>query len=687
MMKFRPILAAAIVLAVLAPLPAIGGQAPKGLPERFRQWVDEEVVYIITAKERDVFFDLQTDRERDIFIEAFWKQRDPTPGTPRNEFREEHYSRLKYANDVYGRSASVPGWKTDRGRTYIVLGPPKTIESFSNVQNVYPIEIWSYLGDPAVGLPTAFNVIFFKRNGIGDYIFYSPSQDGPESLLADAFISGEDPNKAYQTLRKYEPNLAYQTLSLIPGERLMPGSVSLASTRLMADIFSSPQKRVQDDYAAAILKYKDFVDVDYTANYIGSDAGLQVIRDDAGGFFIHYDVEPGKITVEEAGGKYEARFEITGRVSDAGGRTIYQFDKEFPFSLTAEELKSVRVHTISLQDVFPLVPGTYNFDLLLKNPASKEFASSERKVVVPADPSALAMSPLLLAYGVEKSPGPPAERIPFKAGDVQILCQARKSYGATDTLVLFFQIYGLSDELRSGGALRFAFLKEDKPFSEREKKLSEYGRGQNFLERQDLADFTPGYYQVRVILVDAQGQERLSAKENFEVTTLPSYPRPMVISKVATAGGAEADLFATGLQCLNKGDLAEARVRLEGAYRRSPQRLEYAVGFAEVLFRQGDFRRAKEVLLPFAADEQAPADLLSLLGRSCHALSEYGDAVTYYTAYLARFGTNIDILNFLGTCYFQLGRREEAVKAWEKSLEVAPNQDKIKNLLDSLKKK
>jgi GWxTD domain-containing protein len=686
-MKIRPIFVTAVILFTLAPLPSVRGQTRSALPERFRQWLDEEVVYIITAKEHDVFLHLQTDRERDMFIEAFWKQRDPTPGTPRNEFREEHYARLKYANDFYGRSSSVPGWKTDRGRTYIVLGAPKTVESFSNVQNVFPVEIWSYLGDPAVGLPTAFNVVFFKRNGVGDYIFYSPSQDGPESLLADALVSGEDPGNAYQTLRKYEPNLAYQTLSLIPGERVMPGSVSLASTRLMADIFSSPQKRVQDDYAAAILKYKDFVDVDYTANYIGSDAGLQVIRDDTGAFLVHYDVEPGRITVEEAGGKYDARFEITGRVSDAGGRTVYQFDKDFPFSLTAEQLQAVRVHTISLQDMFPLVPGTYNFDVLLKNTASKEFASSERKIVVPADSSALAMSSLLLAYGAEKSPGAQKERIPFKAGDLQILCQARKSYGAKDTLVLFFQIYGLSDELRSGAALRFAFLNEDKPFLEREKKVSEYGPGQNFIERQSLADFRPGYYQVRVVLVDAQGRERLSAKENFEVTTLPFYPRPMVISKVAPAGGAEADLFATGLQCLNKGDLAEARVRLEGAYRRSPQRLEYAVGFAEVLFRQGDFRRAKEVLLPFAADEQAPADLLSLLGRSCHALSEYGDAVTYYTAYLARFGTNIDILNFLGTCYFQLGRREEAVKAWEKSLEVAPNQDKIKNLLDSLKKK
>ena len=68
------------------------------LPERYRKWLDEEVVYLITPREKEVFLKLQTDRERDIFIEAFWKQRDPTPETPRNEFREEHYRRLNYAN-------------------------------------------------------------------------------------------------------------------------------------------------------------------------------------------------------------------------------------------------------------------------------------------------------------------------------------------------------------------------------------------------------------------------------------------------------------------------------------------------------------------------------------------------------------------------------------------------------------
>jgi GWxTD domain-containing protein len=683
----KKLVPALLFLLLAAPL-AVRAQTKIGLPDRHRKWLEEEVNYVITTHERDVFLHLQTDKERDMFIDAFWKQRDPTPETPRNEFREEHYQRLKYANDVYGRSTPLPGWKTDRGRIYITLGPPKNVESYDHVVNVHPVEIWFYLGDPALGLPTAFNIIFFKRDGVGDYVLYSPAHDGPAGLLADVFVSGENPENAYKLLQKAEPNLAYQTLSLIPGERTRPGSVSLASTRLLATVFASPQKKVEDAYADAILKYKDFIDVEYTANYIPSEASAQVIWDESGVFKVHYTIEPGKITVEDAGGKYDVRFEVTGRVSDASGRTIYQFDREFPFSLTAEALQAVRTQSISLQDMFPLVPGSYSLDLLLKNTASKEFSSAERKIVVPVDAAAPGMSPLLLAYKAETRQDVKDERVPFKAGGEQILCQSKKSYGTKDTLVLFFQVFGLTGDLKAGGSLKFAFFKEDKPFSDRTKKISDHGAGADFVETQDLAGYPPGYYQVVVFLLDAQGREVASRKDNFEVTTLPQFPRPMVMAKVTASLKREDTLYETGLQYLSKGDLAEAGARLSEAYNLAPGRVEFAAAYGTVLFRQGDFKRAKEVLLPFAGGDTQPAsDVLALLGQACHALGEYQEAITHYAAYLSRYGMNIDILNYLGTCYFQLGNKDEALKAWTKSLELSPNQEKIRTLVESLKKK
>ncbi len=666
-------------------------------PGPYKQWVEEEVVYIISSRERDVYLELQTDRERQIFIEAFWKQRDPTPNTPRNEFKDEHYRRLDYANDFYGRGTPLPGWRTDRGRIYITLGPPLNVEQYDTVNGVYPTEIWFYKGDPSQGLPTAFNVIFFKKDGSGDYILYSPTEHGPRSLVAEAMggfrdvsrISGalSDDEAAYKALMNLEPNLARQTLSLIPGEPARPGRQSLASNRLMATIFEAPRKHVDTSYADAILKYKDFVDVDYTANYIASEASLQVVRDDTGTFVVHYTIEPAKISVEEVGDKYEILFQLTGRVSDAEGRTVYQFDKDFPLSLSGREFEEMRSKSLSIQDAFPLIPGDYRFDILLKNALSKEFASSEKTLVIPKDAHSFAMSPLLLAYGVERRSSRQGERIPFQTGDALILCQSRKTFSANDDAVVFFQIYHLTDELQSSGVIRTTFFKEDKEFRTISRKAAEYDSASDFLDIHRLSEFPPGYYQVRVSLIDDEGQELLAQKENFEVSYSPAIPRPLVVSRVATAFDKTEDLYLTGLQYLNRGDSATALPRLAEAYKGNPGREDFAVVYAKALFLQADYGRVRDVLAPFADPEsEPPADVVALLGQAHHALGEFGEAVLFYQAYLSRFGMNIDILNYLGTCFFQSGNRKEALDAWTKSLELNPKQERIKKLVDSLKK-
>jgi GWxTD domain-containing protein len=674
---------AAFLLAVCFPL-SFGGEKV-GLPERYKKWLEEEVVYIIAPHERDVFLQLQADKERDIFIEAFWKQRDPTPGTPRNEFKEEHFRRLEYANKFYGRSSPLPGWKTDRGRMYIILGAPRTIEQYDSVNGVYPTEIWFYMGNAELGLPTGFNLIFFKRTGLGDYVLFSPANDGPKSLIADSMNNYQDDQAAYKALQKLSPELAGQTLSLIPGEHNPPGMESLASVKLIADVFASPQKKVEVDYADAILKYKDFIDVEYTANYMSSEACLQVIQDASGASLVHYSIEPAKISVEEVGGKYDATFQLTGRVSDARGRTIYQYDKDFRFSLTAAELEEVRSKSISIQDAFPLVPGTYNIDILLKNTLSKEFTGAARTFTVPGNATAPRMGPLLLAYGDEKKQAAANERVPFKIGDEQILCQARKSYDQKDTLVLFFQLFGLTEDLRTFGTFLLTYLKEDREFFTRRARIADLGSDPSFIETQPLKDFPPGYYQVKVALLDGQGREVAGQKENFEISPASSVPRPMVVSKVISSVQREDDLYVTGIQLMNAGDLAAAQRRLSEAYSKSPGRPEFALAYGQVLFWLNDFARAKEVLLPLAGGQEPPAEVLALLGQVCHSLGQFREALTYYAGYLSRYGMNIDILNYLGTCHYKLGNREEALKAWTKSLELSPNQERIRQLLDSIK--
>lgn len=669
-------------------------EAGQKMPEHFRNWLEEEVVYIITARERDVFKRLQTDREREIFIEAFWKQRDPTPGTPQNEFREEHYQRIKYAIEYFGRGTSRPGWKTDQGRIYIILGPPRNIDDFTNINGVYPVQIWAYEGDPNYGLPTGFNIIFFKKHGLGEYILYSPTNDGPESLIADwgtgmtadLMSNSRNQQNAYQQLVKLAPNLAYQTLSLIPGERVMQGTVSLASMRLIGDVFAYPLKKVEDEYADALLRYKDIIDVDYSANYIASDASLQIIKDEDGFFMIHYSIEPKRISMESYGEAYSTNFELDGRISDLDGKTVYQFTKEFPLSFNAEEFSDLSDKSLAIQDLFPLIPGTYKFDFLLKNTVSKQFTTFEANITIPDESNLPVITTPLLAYRLESGTSNDPELLPFKVKSGQLLIPARKTFARKEDLIVFFQILGLSPELQASGQIKYEIFRRDKLFLDQTKKVDESGTGQDFLEVFPLRDFPPDYYKIKVSLLDSKGVELLTQDEDFEITTAPDITRPVIISKVQPEfGDAEFDCDV-GLQLLNLGKNQEALFHLEKAYAKNPSQLKYSLALSQGLFIEQQYQRIIDILVPFR-EEKATDLVLYFLGKSVHSLGQLDEAISLYSDYLSRFGLNLEILNLLGTAYYQKGNGAEALRTWQRSLEINPEQENIKKLVQSLQKK
>lgn len=658
------------------------------LPERYRKWVEEEVPYIITPKEKDIYFKLSTDREREAFVEAFWKQRDPTPGTPENEFRTEHYRRLGYANQIYGRGSSKAGWRTDRGRIYIILGEPKTIETFDTINGVVPVEIWFYQTETDSGLLPAFNMIFYKRQGTGEYTLYSPVQDGPESLIADSMQSYSNDRAAYEALRQLAPNLAPQTLSLIPGEHVPAGTISLASNRLMQNIYESPQKKVDDAYAEALLKYKDSVEVEYTANYIGCEAQAQVLQSDAGPFVVHFSVEPQKLSLDEFEGKYTANFDLNGRLTDAAGRTVYQFDRPFSVSLTPSELEGVRGTTLALQDMFPCLPGQYKFDLLIKNTVSKEFATYEVGLTVPS-PSAAgpALGVPLLAYGLEPSLAPSGEEIPFRVAGKQAVSQAHKIFTRQDTLFVIAQAYGLPAAWGNEGRVRFSFDKDGKTVLTQARTLAEVRTGETIVEAQPLAAFSPGYYDLTIALLDPAGQPAQSQEAHFEVSLAPSLPRPRILAKVLQPENRADWDYVLGLQAINQGELEEGRVFMEKAYARNPKQAAFVLGYAQSLFFLKDYGRARDVLLPLLKEEDAPPDAYALLGRTMHALGQYGEAIGYYREYLTRAGTNLEIMNLIGTCQYQMGDKAAALATWRRSLAINPKQEQIQKLVDSLLKK
>lgn len=657
------------------------------LPLIYKKWLEEEVPYIITRKEREVFLSLKTDRERNLFIEAFWKQRDPLPATPRNEFREEHYRRLAYANEFFSRSTSIPGWRTDRGRIYIILGPPNNIEYFDNIMGVYPTQIWHYLGDPKDNLPTAFKIIFFRKEGTGDYIIYSPVDHGPQSLIQEYMANAKDAREVYNKLSELAPNLVHQVLSLIPGERVEIGFPSLASTRLIATVFALPQNKIKDDYAEALLRYKDVIEVDYTANYIQSEAWHTLTFDSSGYYFVHYSIEPKKITFEQDGNRFQAQFEINGRIADRQNRTIFQFEHQVPVSVNKEELRDVSVTSVAIQDFFPVIPGEYTFDLLLKNASSKEFTSYTARLIIPQLKNQdVELTPLVLGYKLERAVSG-REQSPFQAGDWQILSQSRKTFSYRDSMVVCSQVVGLEKGQRDKCKLRLSLLMGDQKVLNKEISLERQNdKVVMITEVLPLENLKPGYYDAELVLLGPDGNLLASRREPFEITFVSSLPRPMIVSPLIRGRGPDNIAFLTGLQFYSQGDLKEALLRLEQAFRKSPERLDYALGYARALYASQRYSTVIEILGPRQSEEQNTAEMLALIGQSYHSLEKYLEAIRVYEDYLKRYGVNVDILNFLGTCYYQIGDRAAAVKAWTRSLELNPDQPKLKQLIESTKK-
>ena len=172
-------------------------------------------------------------------------------------------------------------------------------------------------------MPSSFNVVFFKKDAAGDYILYSPVRDGPQKLMP--FYNGDMTNylQAWGELRQtVDPQVAEVSMSLIPGDYVMGMNPTMASDILISQkIPKMGYDSVKDAYAEKLLRYRDIVEVEYTANYIESDALVQITRDSAGRAFVHFLIEPARLSIERMEGIYRTVFDINGIVSDASGKT------------------------------------------------------------------------------------------------------------------------------------------------------------------------------------------------------------------------------------------------------------------------------------------------------------------------------------------------------------------------------
>ncbi|MGM0466949.1 MAG: GWxTD domain-containing protein [Acidobacteriota bacterium] len=678
------------------------------LSEEYEQWLNE-VTYIITKSEKEVFLQLETNKEKDLFIREFWRQRDPTPGTPRNEFKEEHYQRFQFANETFGRLSTLKGWQTDRGRMYIILGSPYQVEKIHTIQT-YPIEIWYYHGDPNLGQPTVFRLLFFRRYGAGDYELYSPLSDGPKELVHfvlddpenktmlsreflmgvshDRFESTVDPldYQAYRILKeKVSYELAEAAFSNLPGQDGPQNRMQ--SEIIVQKIETIPQNKIDNQYAYDFLEHKAEVEVSYSVHFMGNHNLVNVTQDPAGLFFVNYTIVPDSLSVDTFQDKYFTNIKLSMLVKDAQDRTIFQRERNVPIELREKELKTIGKRPFHLCDSFPLIPGEYKFNLLLENTVTREFTSFEKDITVP-DPETLNITLPIFSRLVHKGL-PEGESIrAYQIGDVLIYPSMDNIFHKEDSFHVFFQIFGMNAQQKEKGMLHFAFFKEEeeKPFQTEQKKVSENANPPNFLQEFSLKDFSEGKYLMKVSLLNEQEDEILQAKRRFSVTS-QNHPGSWYVAQINPPLEDPSYHFVRGNQWLNKREMEKALDELRKAHEGRTDSLEYALSYSRALMIAENFKQVIHVLTPYAAGGKEKFELFYYLGESAKRIREPEAAVMYFQKALDQKGNVVEILNSLGSCYAEMGNVEEALHAWEKSLEINPRQDKIKVLVREIKKK
>jgi len=658
------------------------------LPAVYQKWLEEEVVHVITPTERDVFLKLQTDRERDLFIEAFWKHRDPTPLSPENEFKAEHYRRLNHVNRYYGRTSPTPGWRSDRGRVYVILGEPNDIQRFDNKTGLVPLEIWFYQNKESLGLPTGFHVVFFQQGGAGDYRLYSPAKDGPLALMTNYRGDPIDYMAAYRSLIEIEPTVADVSMSLIPGESAEGlARPSLASDMLIQKVENASRAQVDELYARKFLQYKDIVEVEYTANFLDCATLTKVSREPSGTYFVHYAVEPKRISVESADGRYAIFLKVNGTVTTLDGKLVFQFEKPVNMTLDDNQTKTADAQPFDLLDMFPLIPGTYKFSVLVKNEVSKEFMSFEETLLIPGDAPGLQMTSPVLGYKSTRADASQKALRPFQIGPFQINAQPNRAFARKDTLAVAFQVSGLNESQKRSGRIRFAFTRNGQPAFERDRPLAECVDLPDILAEFPLADFVPAHYNLKVSVV-ADGRELVAGAEEFDVTFQEAVTRPWYYTKRLPEASDPVYTLIIGGQLFNVGRLDEAKGFIERAFRQAPGSAEAALLLARIHLAQGRPEDAVPILAPFLEASQAPKyEIYVLAGQALLLTGDFAPALGIFDRAVSHFGVNAGLLNAIGDSYAGLGRPKDAQAVWEKSLEINPNQPEIKKKLNGLKEK
>src|SRR6059058_4509930 len=498
----------------------------KELDNAYRQWLTEDVPYIITPEERNAFLQLDTNEEREQFIEQFWLRRSSNPDLPDNDFKEEHYRRIAYANEHY--ASGIPGWKTDRGRMYIMWGPPDEIESHptggtydrpmeegGGSTSTYPWETWRWRYLEGIGE----NIIleFVDPSGSGEYhMTMDPSEKDALLHVPGAGLSLMESmgmsTKADRFTRSDGTNLP----TTMGGQ---PASMNeFNRLELYAKVNKPPEVKFKDLEAVVTSRIvRDQVHFNWRTDYLKVTNDTVLVP-------VTIQIPNSQLSFQSKDGIHSATMNIFGRVSTLTGRVVQTFEdpvsKDFPDSLFQPSLKLQSIY----QKAIPLRPGLYRLDLVIKDVQSGNIGVVNTRLQVPRyEDDKLEASSLILADQIEHVPAKQIGAGQFVLGSSKVRPRLEGDFTTADRLGIYMQVYNLKpdDKTHKSSATFQYTVKKGKDqvmqFKETSEEMKQTGDQVTIERLLPLATLPPGKYSLEVNATDTLSNQTISRSAEFTV--------------------------------------------------------------------------------------------------------------------------------------------------------------------------
>jgi GWxTD domain-containing protein len=494
------------------------------LKKAYKDWLDKDVTYIITDEERKAFKKLATDDERERFIEEFWRRRDPDPDTDENEFKEEYYERIAYTNEHF--SSGIPGWKTDRGRIYIMYGKPDERETHpmggsyerpswegGGSTTTYPFEIWFYRYIAGVG--SGVEIEFVDPTGSGEYrIARNPNEKDALLHVPGAGLTLSEQlglsNKADRvTGLGGVGNSNYQREQDSPFSRL----------QLLADLSRPPQVKFNDLATAVNTGVIE-------ENPLNFDLRIDFFRQSDERVITAFTIqaENKDLVFQDSGGLQQARMNIFARITSVAGRRVGIFEDPVITTATPTELSEARDRKSAYQKAVPLAPGTYKVDVIVRDVASGATGLKQLGFTVPRyDQEKLSTSTMILAAKLESLVDQPAVG-QFVIGTTKVIPNVSGTYRRGAPVGVYLQIYNAGIDqttLRPSVDVEYALLKDGKELgkmTEDWRGLSDSGQRLTLARLIDTRNLANGEYEVAIRIRDRVTGQSLSPSQKFNVT-------------------------------------------------------------------------------------------------------------------------------------------------------------------------